>query len=161
MPATSAGLLLYREVADRLEVLLVHPGGPFWASKDEGAWSIPKGLCKEREEPLDAARREFEEETGHAPHSPGEACIALKPVRQPGGKRVFAWAVRGDFDPANLRSNSFVLEWPPRSGEQRSFPEADRAAWMSIDLARSKILKAQVPLLDDLESKLGRGSPGR
>jgi predicted NUDIX family NTP pyrophosphohydrolase len=152
---TSAGLLLYRDAAGRLEVLLVHPGGPFWAKKDAGAWSIPKGEIGAGEDPLAAAKREFEEETGTRP--PGEA-IALPPRRQAGGKLVHAWAVRGDLDPAALKSTTFTLEWPPRSGRRQEFPEVDRAAWFTLDEARDKILKSQAPFLDDLERIAGRSS---
>ena len=152
---TSAGLLLYRDAAGRLEVLLVHPGGPFWAKKDAGAWSIPKGEIGEGEDPLAAAKREFEEETGTRPT--GEA-IALAPRRQAGGKLVHAWAVRGDLDPAALKSTTFTLEWPPRSGRRQEFPEVDRAAWFTLDEARDKILKGQAPFLDDLERIAGRPS---
>ena len=152
---TSAGLLLYRDAAGRLEVLLVHPGGPFWAKKDAGAWSIPKGEIAEGEDPLAAAKREFEEETGTRPT--GEA-IALAPRRQAGGKLVHAWAVRGDLDPAALKSTTFTLEWPPRSGRRQEFPEVDRAAWFTLDEAREKILKGQAPFLDDLERIAGRPS---
>lgn len=152
---TSAGLLLYRDAAGRLEVLLVHPGGPFWAKKDAGAWSIPKGEIAEGEDPLAAAKREFEEETGTRPT--GEA-IALAPRRQASGKLVHAWAVRGDLDPAALKSTTFTLEWPPRSGRRQEFPEVDRAAWFTLDEAREKILKGQAPFLDDLERIAGRPS---
>ncbi len=144
----SAGLLLYRGAPGRLEVLLVHPGGPFWAKKDAGAWSIPKGEIDAGEEPLTAARREFEEETGVAPPD-GEA-VALEPRRQAGGKLVMAWAVRGDLDPALIRSGTFSLEWPPRSGRQQEFPEVDRAGWFTLEQAREKILSGQVPFLDEL-----------
>jgi predicted NUDIX family NTP pyrophosphohydrolase len=162
-PKRSAGLLLYRERTDGtpegaaagLEVLLVHPGGPFWFNKDDGAWTIPKGLIDEGEDPLAAARREFAEETGAAPPE-GEA-LPLEPLRQPGGKIVHAWAVRsGDFDPATLRSNTFTLEWPPKSGKQVTFPEIDRAAWFTLDAARRKILKGQAGFLDQLERRLAR-----
>jgi predicted NUDIX family NTP pyrophosphohydrolase len=149
----TAGLLLFRETAGRLEVLLVHPGGPFWAQKDDGAWSIPKGEIDDGEDPLAAARREFEEETGHAPA--GEP-IPLDPRKQPSGKVVHAWALRGAFDPATLRSNTFSLEWPPKSGRQQEFPEVDRAAWFALDAARAKILKGQRPFLEQLERALGR-----
>jgi predicted NUDIX family NTP pyrophosphohydrolase len=149
----SAGLLLFREGAGRLEVLLVHPGGPFWAKKDAGAWSIPKGGIEETEDPLDAARREFEEETGTRPT--GEA-IPLEPRRQPAGKLVYAWAMRGDLDPAAVTSTTFSMEWPPRSGRRQEFPEADRAAWFTLDEARAKILRGQAPFLDDLRRLLGR-----
>ena len=144
----SAGLLLYRGAPDRLEVLLVHPGGPFWAKKDAGAWSIPKGEIDAGEEPLAAARREFEEETGVAPPN-GEA-VALEPRRQAGGKLVMAWAVRGDLDPALIRSGTFSLEWPPRSGRQQEFPEVDRAGWFTLEQAREKILNGQVLFLNEL-----------
>jgi predicted NUDIX family NTP pyrophosphohydrolase len=151
----SAGLLLFRDAAGRREVLLVHPGGPFWAKKDAGAWSIPKGEIGEGEAPLAAAKREFEEETGTRPT--GET-IALEPRRQPGGKLVHAWAMRGDFDPATVTSTTFSMEWPPRSGRRQEFPEVDRAAWFSLDEARAKILKGQAPFLDDLERVVGRAA---
>ena len=147
MPKKAAGLLLYRESARGLEVLLAHPGGPFWARKDDGAWSIPKGEFEEGEAPLDAAKREFEEETGFKPQ--GEA-IPLEPLRQAGGKLVYAFAMRGDFDPATLTSNTFRMEWPPRSGRQQEFPEVDRAAWFPMDEAETKILKSQAGLLAQL-----------
>jgi predicted NUDIX family NTP pyrophosphohydrolase len=147
MPKTSAGLLMFRRKAQRLEVLLIHPGGPFWSRKDDGAWSIPKGEIGDDEEPLDAARREVREETGA---SPGGTFLPLTSIRQAGGKTVHAWAIESDFDPANLISNTFSMEWPPRSGRQQTFPEADRAAWFPLDVARRKILKGQIPLLDEL-----------
>jgi predicted NUDIX family NTP pyrophosphohydrolase len=149
----SAGLLLFRDASGRLEVLLVHPGGPFWAKKDAGAWSIPKGEIGDGEDALTAARREFEEETGVRPV--GEA-LALEPRRQPGGKLVYAWAMRGDLDPAAVRSATFSLEWPPRSGRRQEFPEIDRAAWFTLEEARTKILKGQVPFLEDLERVAGQ-----
>jgi predicted NUDIX family NTP pyrophosphohydrolase len=147
MPKQSAGLLLYRRRAGVLEVLLVHPGGPFWARRDEGAWSIPKGEHDADEDPLAAARREFAEETGIAPA--GEA-VALTPIRQKGGKVVRAFALEGDCDPSAIRSNTFTIEWPPRSGRQQAFPEVDRAAWFSLDEARRKLNPAQSALIDDL-----------
>ena len=147
MPKTSAGLLLFRTSAGFLEVLLAHPGGPFWARKDVGAWTLPKGEVCQGEDPLAAARREFQEEVGAS--IDGEF-IPLEPVRQAGGKIVRAWAVRGDFDPARLVSNMFTLEFPPRSGKQQEFPEVDRAQWFTIDAARVKILPSQAPLLDRL-----------
>ncbi len=152
MAKQSAGLLLYRERAGVLEVLLVHPGGPYWARKDDGAWSIPKGEFEDGEDPLSAAKREFEEETGSKPI--GET-IPLMPLRQPGGKFVHAWAMKGDLNPATLRSNLFAIEWPPRSGRQQEFPEVDQAAWLPIEAAKRKILKGQVPFLVQLEAKLG------
>jgi predicted NUDIX family NTP pyrophosphohydrolase len=143
----SAGLLLFRETPDGLEVLLAHPGGPYWAKKDDGAWTIPKGEIDVDEESLAAARREFEEEMGSAV---GGDFLPLEPVRQPGGKLVLAWAVSSDFDPSALRSNTFSMEWPPKSGRQKQFPEVDRAAWFDIACARRKILKGQAPFLDQL-----------
>lgn len=149
MAKTSAGLLLFRRKADRVEVLLVHPGGPLWAKKDEGAWSIPKGEIDAGEEPLRAAQREFEEELG-SPVS-GDF-VPLTPIRQKSGKIVHAWAVERDFDPATLTSSTFTMEWPPRSGRRQSFPEVDRAEWFTIDEARRKINQAQAALLDQLNS---------
>lgn len=147
MARRSAGLLLFRRQRNGLAVLLVHPGGPLWARKDEGAWSIPKGEIEDGEDPLAAARREFEEELG-SPVS-GDF-IELPPVRQASGKVVHAWAVESDFDPAALTSGLFSMEWPPRSGRQQQFPEVDRAEWFSIDEAKRKINKAQIALLDRL-----------
>ena len=144
---SSAGLLLYRIREAAIEVLLVHPGGPYWKNKDEGAWSIPKGEFLPEEDPLAAARREFFEETGVAIE--GEL-RPLKPLRQPGGKIVHAWAVEADLDPATIVSNTFEIEWPPRSGRLQSFPEIDRGAWFSLPEARRKILRGQVPLLEEL-----------
>lgn len=129
-----------------LQVFLVHPGGPFFAKKDEGAWTLPKGWVEPGEDPLEAARREFEEETGFAPEAP--VYQPLGEIRQKGGKVVQAWAFAGDCDPEQLESNTFELEWPPRSGHKRQFPEADRAAWLHLDEARRKILHAQAPFLD-------------
>ena len=153
----SAGILLYRRAANDLEVLLVHPGGPLWTRRDVGAWSIPKGEYLDGEDPLDAARREFEEELGSAPPS-GEAAD-LGEVRQKSGKRVRGWALAGDLDAARITSNTFRLEWPPRSGELIEIPEVDRAAWFGLDAAREKINPAQVQLLDRLEQLLG-SNPG-
>ncbi|HXF78199.1 MAG TPA: NUDIX domain-containing protein [Usitatibacter sp.] len=147
----SAGLLLYRRVPGGLEVLLVHPGGPFWKKRDAGAWTIPKGEIPEGEEALAAARREFLEETGFEPQ--GDA-TALTPVRQAGGKWVYAWAIEGDCDAQAIRSNTFSMEWPPRSGRQAEFPEVDRAAWFAPEEARRRIVAAQVPLIDELEALL-------
>lgn len=147
MPKQSAGLLLFRDRTGGFEVLLVHPGGPFWAKTDEGSWSIPKGEFTNGEDPLAAARREFEEELG-APVA-GEF-IPLGAAKQPGGKVVHAWAVRGDLDAARMKSNTFSMEWPPRSGRLREFPEVDRAEWFGLDAARIKILKGQTAFLDRL-----------
>jgi predicted NUDIX family NTP pyrophosphohydrolase len=147
----SAGMLLFRESGGRIEVLLAHPGGPFWVGKDEGAWTIPKGALGEGEEPLTAARREFEEEMGPVPAG---AAVGLDPVKQPGGKLVHAFAMRGDFDASHVKSNTFMLEWPPRSGRIRSYPEIDRAGWFPLEEARRKILRGQTPFLSQLEELL-------
>ena len=155
MPKQSAGVLLYRHVEGRLEVLLVHPGGPYWAKKDEGAWTIPKGEFDEPQDPETAARREFAEETGATLRGD---LIALAPLRQPSGKVVHAFATVGEFEPVALRSNTFTLEWPPRSGRRQEFQEVDRAAWFSIDEAEHKILNGQLPLLRQLVLILSRGS---
>ena len=150
--ARSAGLLLYRDGARGREVLLVHPGGPFWARRDAGSWSIPKGVYGDDEEPLAAARREFEEELGVAP--PEGGLIELGEIQQRGGKRVRAWALAGDFDVSEAKSNTFTVEWPPRSGQFRQFPEVDRADWFSFEVARGKINPAQAELIDRLEAAL-------
>ena len=155
MPKKSAGLLLYRERPDKslIEILLVHPGGPFWRNKDDGAWTIPKGEFADDEDPLAAAKREFREETGNsAPESNSFAAnyIALKPIKQSSAKMVYAWAVRSDFDVATLRSNEFEMEWPPKSGRLQKFPEIDRAEWFTVEIARQKMLKGQLPLLQQL-----------
>lgn len=151
MPQKSAGLLLYRGTGRSLEVFLVHPGGPFWAKKDDGAWSIPKGEFDPGEDPLDAAKREFQEETGQVAR--GEYW-PLSPVRQKGGKIVHAWAMQCDVDAAAVKSNTFSMEWPPRSGKEREFPEIDRAEWFKIGVARRKILKSQLGLLEQLEEAM-------
>jgi predicted NUDIX family NTP pyrophosphohydrolase len=135
---------------------LVHPGGPFWSKRDRGAWSIPKGEFSDAEDPLQAAVREFEEEMGEA--VTGDF-VALQPVRQAGGKLVYAWAVRSDFDPTRLRSNTFSMEWPPRSGRWQAYPEIDRAAWFGLESARLKISKGQEGFLDELKGKLGQRAP--
>lgn len=148
MGKSSAGLLMYRRCGETIEVFLVHPGGPFWSKKDVGAWSIPKGEYLPDEDPLSAAKREFTEETGLPP---GTAFIDLTPVKQAGGKVVRAWAFAGDGDPTAITSNTFSMEWPPRSGQRQTFPEVDRAAWFSIEKAKERILKGQVPLLSELQ----------
>ena len=148
MPRTSAGLLLYRRGAAGVEVLVGHMGGPFWARKDAGAWSIPKGEHGPDEEPRDVALREFAEELG-AP-APVTDLVPLGEVRQSGGKRLTVWAAEGDFDAAGAVSNTFTLEWPPRSGRVQEFPEIDRAAWTTLEEARVKLVQGQVPLLDRL-----------
>ncbi|MET0293103.1 MAG: NUDIX domain-containing protein [Steroidobacteraceae bacterium] len=149
MAKKSAGLLLFRHRRSEVEVLLAHPGGPFWAKKDDGAWSIPKGQLDDDEDPLAAAVRECHEELGVL--VTGDF-VPLAPIRQPGGKLVLAWAQEGDFEPQTLVSNTFELEWPPRSGRLQLFPEVDRAGWFSMDEARIKLLEAQRPLLDQLTS---------
>ena len=149
MAKTSAGLLLFRHRGGAIEVFLVHPGGPFFAKKDEGAWSIPKGEMAAGEDPLACARREFGEETGHAIDGDFRP---LGEIRQAGGKTVIAWAVAGDVDAARITSNSFEIEWPPRSGRRQSFPEIDRAAWFSLAEARLRINKGQAALLERLQA---------
>lgn len=153
----SAGILLYRIAGDAPQVLLVHPGGPYWAKKDEGAWSIPKGECEEGEDRRDCALRELGEELGAAPALAAEALIELGSVRQKGGKIVHAWAAGGEFDTAALRSNTFAMEWPPRSGSEREFPEVDRAEWFDPETARRKINPAQADFVDRLLERLGGG----
>ena len=157
MPKLSAGLLLYRRTGQdgqiAPEVLLAHMGGPFWARKDDGAWSIPKGEYEPGEDPFAAARREFEEELGSAP--PSAEYRDLGSVRQGGGKLVTAWAAEADFDAAGAVSNTFELEWPRGSGRMRSFPEIDRAAWFSVEVARARLLRGQQPLIARLLRLLG------
>ena len=152
MAKRSAGILLYRQRTGTPEVLLVHPGGPLWAKKDQGAWSIPKGEYDEREDPLACALREFEEELGVAP--PGDLAGDLGETKQAGGKLVRAWAAEGDLDPAELRSNTFTLEWPPRSGVTREFPEVDRAEWFGLAEARDRINPAQAVFVERLDELL-------
>ncbi len=152
MPKQSAGLLMYRRRGGALEVFLVHPGGPFWANKDAHAWSIPKGEFAPGEDPFAAAQRELTEETGLM--AEGDF-VPLTPLKQPSGKTVHAWAVEGDCDPAAIKSNSFSMEWPPRSGRMQDYPEVDRAAWFDLRTARVKLHKGQVSLIDQLESLLG------
>jgi predicted NUDIX family NTP pyrophosphohydrolase len=147
MVAHSAGLLLYRRGSSGLEVFLIHPGGPYWASKDEGAWSIPKGLVDPAEDQLDAAKREFKEETGFDVEG---RVLELGTFRQPGGKRLSIWAIEGDCDPERLVSNQFTMIWPPKSATIRSFPESDRGEWFDIDEAGRRLLKGQRPILDRL-----------
>jgi len=152
MPRRSAGILLYRNGVDMPEVLLVHPGGPFWAKKDLGAWSIPKGEPEPGEDPRDCALREFAEELGSP--LPGGELVELGEIRQRGGKVVTAWAAEGDLDPETIHSDTFTLEWPPRSGVQREFPEVDRAAWFAPDEARRRLVPAQAELVDRLLDRL-------
>ena len=146
-------MVLYRRRGAALEVLLVHPGGPMWARRDLGAWSIPKGEYEPEEEPLAAARREFEEELGTAP--PDGPVEDLGEIRQKSGKRVRAWALAGDLDAEQVRSNTFEFEWPPRSGKTIDVPEVDRAEWFGLEIAREKINPAQVALLDRLQELQG------
>jgi predicted NUDIX family NTP pyrophosphohydrolase len=150
----SAGLLIYRFKNGNLQVFLIHPGGPFFKSKDEGSWSIPKGEVDSDEGPLDAAIRELREETGFDAQGP---FLKLTPVKQSSYKTVHAWAAEGNYDPALMKSNDFALEWPPQSGKNQYFPEADKADWFTIPEARDKILKGQIPLLDELEKKVTSG----
>ena len=152
MAARSAGILLYRTNGGQLEVLLVHPGGPFWSRRDLGAWSIPKGECEPGEEPLAVARREFEEELGVVP--PDGPAEDLGEVRQKSGKLVRAWALAGDLDAEAVKSNTVEVEWPPRSGRMIEIPEIDRAEWFSVQAAREKLNPAQVALLDRLAQAL-------
>lgn len=147
----SAGLLLYRRTQGTIEVFLGHPGGPYEARKDDGVWSIPKGEIGEEEPPLEAAKREFQEETGFILDG---RYVPLDPVRQSSGKIVHAWMVEGDVDAAAMKSNTFSLEWPPGSGLMQHFPELDRAGWFSLEVARRKILKGQIPLLDQLAERI-------
>jgi predicted NUDIX family NTP pyrophosphohydrolase len=159
MPEHSAGILLYRRRAGALEVLLVHPGGPFFKNKDAGAWTIPKGLINPGEDPLAAARREFTEETGSQLPQRAEA-LKLTPVRLKSGKTVHAWAIEGDFDTTTLNSNAFMTEWPPRSGRNQEFPEVDRAEWFSPDAARAKANPAQAAFVSELQRLLSNTQPG-
>jgi predicted NUDIX family NTP pyrophosphohydrolase len=148
----SAGILLYRRRSDALEVFLVHPGGPFWKNRDAGSWTIPKGEFTSEEPALDAAVREFREETGAALKGPFQP---LSPIRQRGGKRVYAWAAPGDIDAAAITSNTFELEWPRNSGKQKTFPEVDKGDWFPLGAARQMINPAQIALLDELEETQG------
>jgi predicted NUDIX family NTP pyrophosphohydrolase len=152
MTKRSAGILMYRGHGPELQLLLVHPGGPFWARKDEGAWSIPKGEYEEGGEPLAVARREFEEELGTC--APSGDVVDLGELVQQSRKKITAFAIEGDFDPSTLRSNTFEMEWPPKSGRMRSFPEVDRAAWFAPQEAREKILPGQRPLIDRLLARI-------
>jgi predicted NUDIX family NTP pyrophosphohydrolase len=151
MAKQSAGILLYRFLNEQLQVFLVHPGGPFFRNKDEGSWSIPKGEFADDENPLDAAKREFMEETGQ---EIGGTFIELIPIRQKGGKAVYAWAVEGDIDHNTIVSNLFEIEWPPRSGKRQSFPEIDKAAWFDVEAAKIKINPAQAAFIDNLSTQL-------
>lgn len=151
MKKQSAGILLFRFRGEAVEVFLVHPGGPFWKNKDAGAWSIPKGEYEETEDPLSAAIREFKEETGHAVK---RSFLPLTSIKQKSGKWVHAWALEGELDETKVQSNSFEMEWPPRSGKQQAFPEVDKAAWFSLPEAKEKINPAQAGLLNELENLL-------
>jgi predicted NUDIX family NTP pyrophosphohydrolase len=147
MPKKSAGILMYRLRKEVLEVLLVHPGGPFWTKKDIGSWSIPKGEYTDTEDPFTVAKREFEEETSF--QVDGDF-TPLTPLEQPSGKVVSAWTVEGDCDASKIKSNTFLMEWPPRSGKKQEFPEVDRAEWFTIDTAKKKLLKGQVGFIEEL-----------
>jgi predicted NUDIX family NTP pyrophosphohydrolase len=151
MPKTSAGILLYKKEQGVLQVFLVHPGGPFFARKDEGAWSIPKGELDAGEDPLATARREFEEETGCRPEG---AFLPLSPVKQKGGKIVLSWSVEGGCDAAAIRSNTFTIEWPTGSDRMQEYPEVDRAGWFTVEEAKRKINPAQAALIEELSSKM-------
>lgn len=151
MAKKSAGILLYKIQNKIPEVFLVHPGGPFWAKKDDGAWSIPKGEFDDGEDPLAAAKREFEEETGT--QISGDF-IALNPIKQKSGKIVYAWAIEGNIDPAKIKSNEFEIEWPPKSGKMKAFPEIDKAGWFDLNEANKKIIESQSTLIMELESKI-------
>jgi predicted NUDIX family NTP pyrophosphohydrolase len=153
MPKQSAGILLYRMTENQPQVFLVHPGGPFFRKKDEGAWSIPKGEYVDGEEPLAAAQREFEEETGQTISG---NFVKLQPVKQKSGKVVQAWAIEGDIDHNAIISNLFEIEWPPKSGKRVSFPEIDRAGWFTIDIAKQKIIPGQLGLIEELEKLILR-----
>jgi predicted NUDIX family NTP pyrophosphohydrolase len=157
MARRSAGLLMFRRGAGGIEVLLIHPGGPFWANKDLGAWSIPKGEYNDSEEPLIAAQREFAEETGWSATPPFRS---LGSIKQRGGKVVVAWAFEGDGDPATVVSNTFEMQWPPRSGTLQTFPEADRAGWFTLAEARKKLIESQVGFIDALERLLAAPETG-
>jgi predicted NUDIX family NTP pyrophosphohydrolase len=159
MPKRSAGLLVYRVVDGEPEVLLVHPGGPYWTKKDDGSWSLPKGEYEPDEDPLEVAIREFREELGVDPPAAKDA-MSLGEVRQPGGKIVSAWALPGDLDVAEVLSNTFSMEWPPRSGRTADFPEVDRAGWFDLETARRKLLRGQLGLLDRFSDRLQAGSEG-
>ena len=151
MPRLSAGLLMYRITDGVLQVLLAHPGGPYFVKKDDGAWSIPKGESKTDEDLLVTAQREFEEETSIKPTGP---FLPLKPIQQKGGKIVHAWAFEGDGEPTKIKSNSFTMEWPPKSGKQQEFPEIDRADWFDLEMARKKIKAGQEALIEELSTRL-------
>jgi predicted NUDIX family NTP pyrophosphohydrolase len=153
MPKRSAGLLVYRSADGEPEVLLVHPGGPYWAKKDDGSWSLPKGEYEPDEDPLEVAIREFREEVGVDPPAATDPMF-LGEVRQPGGKIVSAWAMPGDLDVTVVRSNTFSMEWPPRSGKKAEFPEVDRAGWFDLETARRKLLRGQLGLLDRFSERL-------
>jgi len=158
----SAGLLLFRRTSSStIEVMIAHMGGPFWAKKDSGGWSIPKGEYEDGEDPLEAARREFVEELGHDP--PSGDVFELGEVKQSSGKRIRAWAIEGDLDVSEITSNTFEMEWPPKSGRTQEFPEIDRADWFDIHAARIKLAKGQVPLIESLADRLGLnlGAPAK
>ena len=151
MSSQSAGILLYRKAVSQLQIFLVHPGGPFFKNKDLGAWSIPKGEFSDNEEPLAAAKREFEEETGQRIDG---NFIELNPVKLKSGKKVYSWAVEGDIDHEAIVSNLFEMEWPPKSGKKQSFPEIDRAGWFNVDEAKLKVNIAQATFIEELAARV-------
>jgi len=153
MPRKSAGILLYKIESKAIKIFLVHPGGPFWSKKDDGAWSIPKGEFDDGEDPLGAAKREFEEETGIKISG---GFLELNPIKQKSGKIVYAWAVEGDVDVSKIKSNEFEMEWPPKSGKMKSFPEIDKAAWFNLNEAKKKIIDAQSSLIRELETMVNK-----
>ena len=153
MPRKSAGILLYKIESKAIKIFLVHPGGPFWSKKDDGAWSIPKGEFDDGEDPLGAAKREFEEETGIKISG---GFLELNPIKQKSGKIVYAWAVEGDVDVSKIKSNEFEMEWPPKSGKMKSFPEIDKAAWFNLNEAKKKIIDAQSSLIRELETLVNK-----
>lgn len=153
MPKTSAGILFYHFQKNKLQVLLLHPGGPYWAKKDTGAWSIPKGENGADEELLEAAIRETEEETGIKAQG---KFIALTPLKQKSGKIIYAWALQGSFDILAIKSNTFEMEWPPKSGNKKLFPEIDKAAWFNVEEAKDKIIPGQIPFIRELENLMNQ-----
>ena len=153
MAKQSAGIVAYRKAGGKYEILLVHPGGPYWAKKDLHSWSIPKGEFEAEEEPFEAAKREFREETGFEIEG---KFIDLDPVKQAGGKIIHSWAVEAHIDTSRIKSNNFEMEWPPKSGNYKEFPEVDKAGWFSLKRAKEKIIRGQLPFLEQLEKKLGK-----
>jgi predicted NUDIX family NTP pyrophosphohydrolase len=160
MPKRSAGLLLFRYRDDLIEVFLVHPGGPYWVNKDLGSWSIPKGEYEQNENPLEVAKREFEEETGSPLNAQDGKFIRLRKIKQPSGKVITAWAIEADCNAESITSNTFSIEWPPKSGKMQEFPEVDRAEWFSMDSAKEKIIKGQRGFLEELQKLIAERQAG-